>query len=519
MDKSIKINLAGIVFQIEEDAYRILRDYLNAIDARLKNVAGGNETLDDIESRIAEIFQSQRGIAGVISRENVEAMIGIIGKPGDFEQGEQAPEPPRYSSSKKRLYRNPDDTIISGVCGGIGAYLNFDPVWIRLLFIIFTISFGIGFFVYIALWIALPNAFSDSQKRELYGDNYNTRPAGRKGVNIVSSEGRAGSNNAVDNAGNALNEVFRAIGRFLYVVLRIFLVGTGVTLVITGFAMLVTFVLTVFFRYPGIFFNTSFDPHLFYLPDMLDFFMSPALTPWVIILLSIAVILPLLAIIYWGLKMIFWFRVRDWIVSMIALIIWVMSISALALIMFNQGISFAQTGNRIDQTIIEAGHDTLYLKIDRKISSLKFDQEISVPENEYSLYINKTDNELYGRPELEINFTEDRYAKINVERYSHGKTRREALEKAESFIYNYRISGDTIFLDQFYQVPTDRKWSGSWVEIDIYLPEGTVIWIDRDTEILIENRIGNNVNSWEAGDKFWRWTEEGPVRASRDELK
>ena len=517
MDKSIKINLAGLVFQIEEGAYRILRDYLNEIDARLKNVPGGNETLDDIESRIAEIFQSQKGLAGVISSENVEAMISIIGKPQDFEQGEQASGPPRYNSSRKRLYRNPDDSIISGVCGGLGAYLNFDPVWIRLIFIIFTISFGIGFFVYIALWIALPNAFSDSQKRELYGDNYNTRPTARKGPNFVSAENRTGGSYTVDNAGNALNEVFRAIGKFFYIVLRVILVGTGVTLVLTGFAMLVTFILAFFFKYPGVFFNTSFDPDLFYLPDMLDFFLSPGLAPWVMVLLSIVVILPLLAFIYWGLKMIFWFRVRDWIVSMIALIIWVMSISALALIMFNQGISFAQTGNTIDQTIIETRYDTLYLKIDRKISSLEFDQEISLPENEYSLYINKQDNELYGRPELEINFSEDRNVKIKVERYSHGKSRRDAVEKAESFIYNYRISGDTIFLDQYYQVPAAKKWSGSWVEIDIDLPEGTVIWIDREAEILFDNWIGNDISSWEVGDKFWRLTEEGPVRNSKDE--
>jgi phage shock protein PspC (stress-responsive transcriptional regulator) len=512
MDKTIKINLAGIVFQIEEDAYRTLRDYLNAIDNRLKNAPGGNETLDDIESRIAEIFQSQKGLAGVISKENVDAMISIIGKPEDFEQSYQATaEPPRHGSSRRRLYRNPEDSIISGVCGGIGSFLNFDPVWVRLLFILFTISFGIGFFVYIALWIALPTAITDTQKRELYGENYNTRSSGKKNEYTGF--------NSVNNAGNALNEVFRAIGKFFYVILRIFLIGIGVTFVITGFAMLVTFIMTFFFSYSWFFFNDSFNPDLFYLPDMLDFFMRPELTPWVMTLLSLVVILPLLAFIYWGLKMIFWFRVRDWIVSMIALIIWVMSISALALIMFNQGISFAQTGNRVDQTMIETRHDTLYLKVDNRISSLKFDQEISVPDNEYSLYINKADNKLYGRPELDIQYTEDSRATVSVERYSHGKTRMEAIEKAESFIYNYRISNDTIFFDQYYQVPADRKWSGSSVEIDIMIPEGTVIWIDRDAEILLDNWVGNGFNSWELGGKFWRWDEDGPVRNSKDDLK
>jgi len=509
MEKTIKINLAGVVFQIEEEAYHVLRDYLSAIDARLKNTPGGNEALDDIESRIAEIFQTQKGLSGIISGENVDTMIKIIGKPEDFEQGyEGSSEPPRYGSYTRRLYRNPDDTIISGVCGGIGAYLNFDPVWIRLLFIVFTFTFGIGFLIYIALWIALPNAFSDSQKKELYGENFSKRRSGRKNENSEFRENRAG------NAAGALNEVFRAVGKFFYVLLRVFLVAFGVCFVLSGFAFLVTFILIFFFRYPFFSINDSLSSGLFYLPDMLDFFMSPAITPWVLVLLSAAVVLPLLAIIYWGLKMIFWFRVRDWVLSLVALVLWVMSVSALALILFNQGISFAETGNRVDQTIIESAGDTLFLKADKTISSLKFDQEISIPDNEYSLFINKADHRLYGRPELNINYTEDRNPRITVERYSHGKTRREAIAKAESFIFNYRISGDTIYIDQYYEVPAVHKWSGSWVEIDIMIPKGKVIWIDKDTEPMFKNWIGNDVESWELGNKYWRWTEDGPERSS-----
>ena len=75
MDKTININIAGTLFQIDEEAFRILRDYLQAINNRFRNVQGGNETIEDIESRIAEIFQSQKGLAGVITKENVEAMI------------------------------------------------------------------------------------------------------------------------------------------------------------------------------------------------------------------------------------------------------------------------------------------------------------------------------------------------------------------------------------------------------------------------------------------------------------
>ena len=102
MDKTININLAGTLFQIDEEAFRILRDYLQAINNRFANVQGGHETIEDIESRIAEIFQSQKGIAGVITKENVEAMISIIGKPEDFDHGEPEIAAPAYVSQKRK---------------------------------------------------------------------------------------------------------------------------------------------------------------------------------------------------------------------------------------------------------------------------------------------------------------------------------------------------------------------------------------------------------------------------------
>ncbi len=73
MDKTITINIAGTLFKIEEDAFAILRDYLQAINNRFRNMKGGAETVEDIESRIAEIFQSQKGLAGIITIKNVQA--------------------------------------------------------------------------------------------------------------------------------------------------------------------------------------------------------------------------------------------------------------------------------------------------------------------------------------------------------------------------------------------------------------------------------------------------------------
>ena len=170
MEKTIRINLGGVLFHIDDEAYRILRDYLQAINLRLRNIPGSNETIDDIESRIAEIFLSQKPTAGVISRLNVEDMIYIIGKPEDFSETEdEIPGPAYRSINGKRMVRNSDDRIIGGVCGGIGRYLNTDPVWFRLFFILFALMFGVGVLVYLALWIALPSSETGSSAKDIYG--------------------------------------------------------------------------------------------------------------------------------------------------------------------------------------------------------------------------------------------------------------------------------------------------------------------------------------------------------------
>ena len=92
MDKTININLGGTLFQIEEEAYKMLKNYLQSIDMKFRNTPGGNETIEDIEIRIAEIFQSQKGTAGIISTENV--CIQFTSIPCSIFQSASKPLPP-----------------------------------------------------------------------------------------------------------------------------------------------------------------------------------------------------------------------------------------------------------------------------------------------------------------------------------------------------------------------------------------------------------------------------------------
>ncbi|MBK7625758.1 MAG: PspC domain-containing protein [Bacteroidales bacterium] len=525
MDKTININIAGTLFQIDEDAFRILRDYLQSINSRFRNVQGGHETIEDIESRISEIFQSQKGLAGVISKDNVEAMISIIGKPEDFDVNEEQPEQHTYTSQKRRMYRNPDDKIIGGVCSGIGAYVDTDPVLFRILFVI-SFFLGIGFFLYIVLWIALPEANTEAKRREMYGSSYHSAYS----VNKEPDGSYSNRYNGSAKVGNAFNEIFRAIGSVLYIIFRIFMIMVGVTLVVTGFLTMVTLLMVFVFKMPWVFSNEAFDSSVIWFPDFLNYIVNPALAPWIIILTLVAIFLPMLALIYWGVKMIFWFRAKDGIITLICFILWVMSVTALSIMLFNEGVSFAESAKSYTQTPIPQPPDTLYIMSGQKIADLKYNSQFAVPDDDYTVFMDDSTRTIFICPDLRFTITDKENAKVEIRKRSSGRSRAEASRKSESLQYNYRISNDTLYLDEFFTVPSGMKWTADFVTINLNIPERTVLYFENSTEKLFRHRINimkidgddssysrtdYNTEPWELGNKFWILTEDGLEEADK----
>lgn len=515
MDKTININISGVLFKIDEDAYQILRDYLLAVNNRFRNVAGGAETIEDIESRIAEILQSQKGLAGVITRENVDNMISLIGSPDDFDTTEEEMAPP-HNYQRKRMYRNPDDSIIGGVCGGIGAYLNSDPVLFRILFVILAFS-GVGFIVYAALWIAIPGANTEAKKREMYGKAYNSARSFNRHYNEPGSPDTPLYNSGYYNTsriGNAFNEIFRAIGRVSFIIFRIILIIIGGAFVLTGFLFILSFIMIFVFRFPGTFATDAFDFNLIFVPDFLSYIVTPSLAPWIITLTVIAVIMPLLAFIYWGVKMIFWFRANDGALSLAALVIWVLTIATLSIMLFSEGISFAETAKSSFQNNLPQISDTLYIKSGKKVSDLNFEKELTLKEECYTVYLKGITDDIFINPYLRVYRSNDNIAAINIKKRSSGHTKAEALRKTKDPQYNYSVNADTLFLDEYFTIPAGRKWAADNLGVNLYLPEGTTIVFENILEdhLLLHNNYGKNeLNSEEyRGKRLWVITEDGP---------
>jgi len=173
MEKTLTINISGTVFHIEEDAYAMLQKYTTT----LKNYFGkddeGKEIIADIEARIAEIFTEKTSLKNqAITLEWVEELIETLGTPENFSEEAGEEEPLAGQKSRKRkLYRDPEQTVIAGVCGGLAAYFNMDPVVIRLIAVLLAmLTSGAGVLVYLLLWIIVPKAVSTTQKLEMKGE-------------------------------------------------------------------------------------------------------------------------------------------------------------------------------------------------------------------------------------------------------------------------------------------------------------------------------------------------------------
>jgi phage shock protein PspC (stress-responsive transcriptional regulator) len=190
MKKTISINIGGINFHIDEDGYQKLKDYLEAVNKYFSTFEDSPEIIEDIESRIAEIFSKKlNGGQQTITLADVEQLIATMGTTADFEASMDADETSSASSKStqankeeyaeeqstagpKRLYRDLSRKAIGGVASGLANYLSIDPLWVRLVFAAFFVNFfiaglsGLTFLIYVIMWIALPgNADLQENKR------------------------------------------------------------------------------------------------------------------------------------------------------------------------------------------------------------------------------------------------------------------------------------------------------------------------------------------------------------------
>ncbi len=192
MKKTISINLGGRVFQIDDDAYEVLKTYLDSLEVHFAGTEEKQEIISDIESRIAEDFSNQKS-GEVINESMVKNIIERMGSVSDIAGSESKNLSSHFgtqSEMPKRFFRNTDDAILGGVASGIAAYFGIDPLIPRVLFVIFALTGGFSVLIYIILWIIMPEAKNPEEKAQMHGKAFT-----RKDIENLAREGKYSAEN------------------------------------------------------------------------------------------------------------------------------------------------------------------------------------------------------------------------------------------------------------------------------------------------------------------------------------
>ena len=175
MKTTVSVNIGGLAFYIDDDAYEILKKYMRKIELQYAKEEGYEEIIADIEARVADLFRERvTAYKQSVTRTDVVEVIGIMGDPEDFENAKSdARTSLLHVEKSSRMYRDVDHRIIGGVCAGLAAYWSIDTTLVRALFILFAFAGGAALVIYIILWIVIPAALTTAQKLEMKGEPVN----------------------------------------------------------------------------------------------------------------------------------------------------------------------------------------------------------------------------------------------------------------------------------------------------------------------------------------------------------
>ncbi len=486
MNKTVNINLAGIFFHIDEDAYLKLQRYLDAIKRSFTDSQGRNEIISDIEARIAELFNERvQNEKQVVSMKEVDEVITIMGQPEDYMVDEEIfdDEPQtqyKSSSSARKLFRDKDNAYIGGVSAGLGHYFGIDPLWIRLAWIVLFFGAGTGILLYILLWILMPVAESTADKLAMTG-----KPVNITNIEEKVKEGFGSVKDSVDDAVKRLpsgdkvkstsRSFFEALGNVFLFFFKVVAKFIGIILIIVGATTLIALIIGLLsagvadlFQFPGI--------------DFADAVYTSTLPIWLVSLLVLAAVgIPFFYVFILGLKILI-NNIKPFHkgVNIALLGIWLTSIIVLAVFAAKEVHDFSREASATDKTELNIkADDTLNIRMvgnDFYSRSLYRDYDFDIVEDEQDNRIIYSSN-----VRLIVRSTKDSIGYVNVEKNARGGSYSEARDRAASIDYNYALSGNDLLLDGFFTTDADNKFRDQEVEVIVYLPEGSIVYADGNT--------------------------------------
>ena len=478
MIKTFNINLAGQIFNINEDAYEHLSGYFNSLRTFYANEDDKDEIIRDIEARFAELFLA-KGKNYIVTLADTTEVVNMMGNPQEFDEEAKTENSSSYSSTQhtttqqaasgKRLYRDYDGGLITGVCAGLSAYFGInDAIWLRLLFIGLTfIGIGSPILIYIILSLIMPKAETAAQKLEMKGEPV-TLDNIVKSINVetVNVKSKGIFNQIISFFGAGIMMFFKVL-LWIGIAFAIFI---GSILVFSLFVAAIVFSVLALFGIPianSYYFNNASDGWFFGIGGLLVF-ITPIIFGVVAIVhllskkvkpLKKSVVFPLVGLFFFGLLL--------------------LNISG-----FNAKKLVAEK-KKINQTFplnYAYKSDTIQLTINPEIEDEDYDNVNINGLGGLFDFINDHDDKFFP-VEIEIYPSSSDSFTIVKEFSANGTDDKDAIKNATSFTHAISQNNNKLIIDPYIQFADSKvKFRNQKLKIKVYVPEGKVIRWDARTE-------------------------------------
>ena len=487
MNKTVNINLASTFFHIDENAYQILERYLRKLKEGFKDTAGGEEILQDIEARIAELFQDLKTNPDyVINTADVEKVIGIMGEPETVLSEEDI----NTSQEKihRKLYRDPEDKYIGGIAAGLGHYFKIDATWIRLIWLFLGLfSGGVFTLIYILFWILVPLAKTTGDLLRMKGEPVNIATIKKKIKEEFDDVTTKIKDLDYEKAGSTLKKKSKNFFQFLENLIRKI---PSIILKLIGLLFLLISISSIFALFIGSFVLLGLGNLLLPL-QFVDLGVFPD-SFWRIALILV-VLIPFIFLFSLGIRLLRGVSSRIGSVSRLVLFsLWIIAIGALVFTGTNQirKNSITATQTTIHELAIEH-EDTLRVSLfinEIKPNSWKFKK--NNPLNALSRRIEKSQKLVT----LSIKSNKLSSTSLEIKASAKGADEKKAQQAVEQLTYRWEQEGDILFLDDQIKNQPLSGFQTKNIEMTLLLKEGQIIALDESLRKVLSYPVENNQN-------------------------
>lgn len=524
MNKTVTINISGIIFHIEEDAYEKLSKYLGTIKGYFSRTEGGNEIMSDIEARIAEMLQSKTSaVKQVVLMADVDAVIETMGKPEEFAGEQQSQEQEHTSEStenygpvKKRMFRDPDHKAVAGVCSGIAAYFDVDVVWIRLAMFLLIFFGGVSLWVYFILWIVIPEAKTTAEKLAMRGEKIDinnisktVKEEAEQLKKRMEKYGNDFKNRDFSQPRNFFDKLADFIKEFFILFGRVFARVVGLILLVFGVIFMFALLSTIFgFSVMGS--NTEFNEWINLI------FLERGHYTLGMFGLALFFGVPVLMMLYGGIKLLFRIVYTNRWLNLGMGITWLVGLIIALYVGIATGKDFGNNG-KIKEQVQLTQHDTLYLTLnDNKHLLAEYSLNDDVIEYDHGkVHIRRHNGEYHigkkgeaktiiGHASLNIVPSLTDHFELYVIKEARGEDRRSATERAKAISYKVEQKDSVVTFDDLFTVNASEKFRAQEVTVVLKVPRGKVIHLNKNMENFIWD-VENVTNTYDADIVNRRW--------------